>query len=104
MAPPSMVSDPRDQDLNDTPHSKDEAHLSSSEIEARADAILGVVHDPDAEPDSLEVAPNEIELVCTGLLRNQRGAQASAAHWEAKRLSDEDLEQLGYGPDSEETT
>jgi hypothetical protein len=30
-----------------------------------------------------------------------RGAQASAAHWEAKRLSDDDIADLGYGPDQE---
>jgi hypothetical protein len=32
-------------------------------------------------------------------MRNQRGAQASAAHWEARRLSDDDIEDLGYGPE-----
>ncbi|MNU01803.1 hypothetical protein D3C72_2453160 [compost metagenome] len=48
-------------------------------------------------------SPDEVELVYAGLMRNQRGAQASAAHWEAKRLSDDDIEDLGYGPDREET-
>ena len=47
-------------------------------------------------------APDEVELVYAGLRRNQRGAQASAAHWESKRLSDDDIEDLGYGPDTEE--
>jgi hypothetical protein len=42
---------------------------------------------------------DEIELVYSGLMRNARGAQASAAHWEAKRLSDDDIAALGYGPD-----
>lgn len=42
---------------------------------------------------------DEIELVYSGLMRNARGAQASAAHWEAKRLSDDDIIALGYGPD-----
>jgi len=31
-------------------------------------------------------------------MRNRRGAQASAAHWEARRLDDDDIEALGYAP------
>jgi len=46
--------------------------------------------------------PDEVEFVYTGLMRNVRGAQASAAHWEAKTLSDDDIAGLGYGPDGEE--
>lgn len=42
---------------------------------------------------------DEIELVYSGLMRNARGAQASAAHWEARTLSDDDIAALGYGPD-----
>jgi len=45
-------------------------------------------------------SPDEVELVYDGLMRNRRGAQASAAHWEARRLDDDDIESLGYGPDS----
>ena len=75
-------------------------------IEREADALLGAdaarvsQSDVDGAPQE---APDEVELVYTGLMRNQRGAQASAAHWEAKRLSDDDIEDLGYGPDREET-
>jgi hypothetical protein len=32
-------------------------------------------------------------------MEDARGAQASAAHWEARTLSDDDIEALGYGPD-----
>ena len=46
--------------------------------------------------------PDEVELVYSGLMRNARGAQASAAHWEAKTLSDDDIAGLGYGPDGDE--
>ena len=78
---------------------------ASDEIEAQADALLGLdaaAADPDEDEDASDPSsPDEVELVFTGLLRNQKGAQASAAHWEAKRLSDEDLTRLGYGPDSE---
>ena len=74
-------------------------------IEREADALLGAdaarvsQSDVDGAPQE---APDEVELVYTGLMRNVRGAQASAAHWEAKRLSDDDIEDLGYGPDTEE--
>ena len=76
---------------------------ASARIEAEADALLGVAH-ADPEDETPASGPEEVELVFTGLMRNQKGAQASAAHWEAKRLSDEDVNRLGYGPDSEETS
>ena len=34
-------------------------------------------------------------------MENERGAQASAAHWEAKNLSDDDIADLGYGPEGD---
>ena len=73
-------------------------------IEREADAILGAdaarvsQSDVDGAPQE---GPDEVELVYTGLMRNVRGAQASAAHWEAKRLSDDDIADLGYGPDDD---
>ena len=55
-----------------------------------------------ADPDGrVESRPDEIELVYDGLIRNRRGAQASAAHWEARRLDDDDIEALGYGPEDD---
>mgnify|MGYP003580307751 CR=1 FL=1 len=72
--------------------------------EAEADALLGVdgerrnQSDSDGEPQS---SADEVELVYSGLMENERGAQASAPHWEAKRLSDDDIEDLGYGPDAD---
>lgn len=92
------VFDEDDPDLDDS--------LAMDGVEAEADALLGVdavrlsMADTRGEVGS---APDEIELVYAGLMRNRRGAQASAAHWEARRLSDDDIEDLGYGPDSEET-
>jgi len=62
------------------------------DLEARADTLLA--HTLKGLPQEDE----EIELVYTGLMRNQRGAQASAAHWEARNLSDEDIHRLGYSP------
>ena len=77
----------------------------ASGIEAEADALLGVDGERLTEIDGESAGdrgPDEVELVYTGLMRNVRGAQASAAHWEAKRLSDDDIAGLGYGPDGDE--
>lgn len=72
-------------------------------VEAEADALLGVDEPRRVELDD-DVSPqgrSEVELVYDGLMRNVRGAQASAAHWEARSLSDDDIEDLGYGPDDD---
>lgn len=74
-------------------------------IEAEADALLGVDGERLTEIDGESAGgrgADEVELVYTGLMRNVRGAQASAAHWEAKTLSDDDIAGLGYGPDGDE--
>ena len=79
--------------------------LGASGVEAEADALLGVDGQRLTEIDGESAGvsgPHEIELVYSGLMRNSRGAQASAAHWEAKRLSDDDISDLGYGPDGDE--
>ena len=79
--------------------------LGASGIEAEADALLGVDGERLTEIDGESTGgrgPDEVELVYSGLMRNSRGAQASAAHWEAKRLSDDDISDLGYGPDADE--
>ena len=52
----------------------------------------------DAESDGGR-AGDEVELVYTGLMRNVKGAQASAAHWESRRLADDDIDELGYSDD-----
>ena len=54
----------------------------------------------DAGSNGLQ-ADDEVELVYAGLMENERGAQASAAHWEAKNLSDDDIADLGYGPEGD---
>ncbi len=78
--------------------------LALDGVEREADALLGVDgekrNQSDADSNGAQ-ADDEVELVYSGLMRNQRGAEASAAHWEAKRLSDDDIEDLGYGPDSD---
>jgi hypothetical protein len=65
--------------------------------------------DPDAEPDEdgeadadgvVRLSPDEIELLDGGDLANTQGALGSAKRFESARLSDADIEQLGYGPQS----
>ena len=76
--------------------------LALDGIAREADALLGVdgetLSQSDADSNNLR-ADDEVELVYSGLMENERGAQASAAHWESKRLDDDDIEQLGYAPD-----
>ena len=72
-------------------------HLSAQQV----GADTHIVFDPDGESAG-GGGPDEVELVYSGLMRNARGAQASAAHWEARRLSDDDISGLGYGPDGDE--
>lgn len=93
--------EPFDEDVEDD---LDEIQGASG-IEAEADALLGAdgrrLTEIDAESGG-DRGPDEVELVYSGLMRNARGAQASAAHWEARRLSDDDIAGLGYGPDGDE--
>lgn len=82
-----------------------DGELALDGVEAEADALLGVdgekINQSDAGSNGLQ-ADDEVELVYAGLMENERGAQASAAHWEAKRLSDDDISDLGYGPDGDQ--
>ena len=79
--------------------------LALDGIEREADALLGVdgerINQSDADSNGIE-ADDEVELVYSGLMENERGAQASAAHWESRRLSDDDIDDLGYGSDEAE--
>lgn len=94
----------RDEFDEDEPEDLDET-LGASGIEAEADALLGVdgerLNEIDGESQG-QRGVDEVELVYSGLMENARGAQASAAHWEAKTLSDDDIADLGYGPDGDE--
>lgn len=91
--------DEDDQDLDEDP--------GANVMEPDADPLFGAdgfrvnhVNDPDPGADAPGVG--EVELVYSGLMENVRGAQASAAHWEARALSDDDIEDLGYGPEGDE--
>ena len=97
--------DADEEEAEDEEISDLDEELGASGIEAEADALLGVdgerMTEIDGESANLQ-GHDEVELVYSGLMRNSRGAQASAAHWEAKRLSDDDISDLGYGPDADE--
>lgn len=102
----SADGDADDEDLDDTDIGEDvEESLSASGVEPEADELFGVdgarLTEIDAGGGDLQTH-DEVELVYSGLMEDARGAQASAAHWEAKRLSDDDIADLGYGPDRDE--
>ncbi|ADL01716.1 hypothetical protein [Brevundimonas subvibrioides] len=81
-----------------------EDDLGADGVEPEADAQYGAdgsrINELDLGADS--PGNGEVELVYAGLMEDARGAQASAAHWEAKTLSDDDIEDLGYGPEGDE--
>ena len=81
-----------------------EDSLSADGIEPEADGLYGAdgarINEMDLGAD--EPGEGEVELVYSGLMEDARGAQASAAHWEARTLSDDDIADLGYGPEGEE--
>lgn len=78
--------------------------LGADGVEPEADPLFGAdaarVSDQDLGAD--DAGEDEIDLVYAGLLDDAKGAQASAAHWEAKTLSDDDIEELGYGPEGDD--
>lgn len=88
--------DEDDQDLDND--------LSLDGVEPEADPSFGAdaarVTDQDLGGD--DPSEGDVELVYSGLMEDVKGAQASAAHWESKRLSDDDIEDLGYAPEGEE--
>lgn len=82
--------DEDDLDLDD--------ELTAEGVEPDADPLFGAdaARMSDQDPGADQPGENEVELVYAGLMEDVRGAKASAAHWEAKRLSDDDIEDLGY--------
>ncbi len=51
----------------------------------------------DLDADVARLGPDEVELEDAGDLNNREGAFGSARRFESSRLSDEDIERLGYG-------
>ena len=99
------AGDGDEEELEEDARDEPDEIPGASRIEAEADALLGMDGERLTEIDSESAGgrgPDEVELVYSGLMRNARGAQASAAHWEARRLSDDDIADLGYGPDGDE--
>lgn len=82
-----------------TPHSQT-VDPARDALLAQADDLLGQTSAAEDDEETSPVAEQEIELVYTGLMRNQRGAQGSASHWEARNLSDDDIRDLGYAPEA----
>jgi len=101
----SAAGDDAADEFNEDDIDLDES-LSAEGVEPEADELFGVdsarIDEIDTESAGLS-ADDEVELVYSGLMEDVQGAQASAAHWESKRLSDDDIEDLGYGPEGDET-
>ncbi|NJC39767.1 hypothetical protein GGQ87_000025 [Brevundimonas alba] len=102
----SAAGDADEEDLDDLDIEDSAADsLSASGVEPEADELYGVdgakLTEIDAGGGDLQTH-DEVELVYSGLMEDVRGAQSSAAHWEAKNLSDDDIADLGYGPDGDE--
>lgn len=99
----SAEGDADDEDFDEDEQDLDD-QLSLDGVEPEADPLFGAdaarVSEQDLGAD--EPGQGEIELVYSGLMEDVKGAQASAAHWEAKRLSDDDIEDLGYAPEGDE--
>lgn len=86
----------------------DDARLGNEDQEIDDAPVFDAVQpETGARPADVSVEPadagggsegdGEVELVYSGLLDDADGAQASGADWEARRLADDDLEDLGYG-------
>ena len=99
----SADGDDDEEDFDEDDLNLDDA-LGADGVEPEADALYGAdgsrLNEMDLGAD--EPGEGEVELVYSGLMEDARGAQASAAHWEAKSLSDDDIEALGYGPEGDE--
>lgn len=99
----SADGDADEEDFNEDDQDIDD-DLGADGVEPEADPMYGAngarVNDLDLGADA--PGEGEIELVYSGLMEDARGAQASAAHWEAKTLSDDDIEDLGYGPEGDQ--
>jgi hypothetical protein len=101
----SAAGDDDDEDFDEDAVDLDEV-LGADGVEPEADELFAAdsprLNQIDAESDGLR-ADDEIELVYDGLLEDVQGAQGSTAHWESRRLGDDDIADLGYGPEGEET-
>jgi len=99
----SADGDADDEDFDEDDQDIDDA-LGADGIEPEADAQYGAdgarLNELDLGADT--PGDGEVELVYSGLMEDVQGAQGSAGHWEAKTLSDDDIEDLGYGPEGDQ--
>lgn len=99
----SADGDADEEDFDEDDLDLDEA-LSAEGVEPGADPLFGAdaarVSDQDLGADAR--GEDEVELVYSGLMEDVKGAQASAAHWEARRLSDDDIAELGYADEGDD--
>jgi hypothetical protein len=89
----ALDDDEDDQDAEDDPYRLRTADAFDDEDDDELDL------DDDAtnlDADVARLSPDEVELEDAGDLNNRAGAFGSARRFESSRLSDEDIERLGY--------
>jgi hypothetical protein len=91
----AVDDDADDEDAEDDPYRLRSADAFDDEDADDLDLEDDIDTDPDAEVARL--GPDEVELDDAGDLNTRAGASGSARRFESSRLSDEDIERLGYG-------
>ncbi len=87
-------SDEDDEDAEDDPYRA----LSADALDDEDDDELDLDDEEmNLDEDVARLSPDEVELEDAGDLNNRQGAAGSARRFESARLSDEEIERLGYG-------
>jgi hypothetical protein len=86
-------------DEDDEDGEDDSDRLRSADAFGEADET-DLADDDDTDPDAAaaRLSPDEVELEDAGDLNDRQGAFGSARRFESSRLSDADIEELGYSP------
>lgn len=90
----ALDDDEDDDDLED-----DDLRADSADAYDDEDADpLDLGEDVDDRDGVARLGADEVELESSGDLADTRGAHSGAPRYESSRLSDEDIDTLGYGP------
>jgi len=90
----------RDDDEDDEDPEDDPYRLRAADaFDDEDDDPLDLDDETDLDAAVSRTGPNEVQLEDAGDLNNREGAFGSARRFESSRLSDDDIERLGYGPE-----
>lgn len=90
----AIDNDEDDEDAEDDPYRA----LSADALDDEDDDELDLDDDEDdLDADVARLSPDEVDLEDAGDLNDRQGAAGSARRMESSRLSDDDIEDLGYG-------